>query len=48
MEKKELYKKAIDLWGVDLHALMVIEEMAELTKALTKWLIQRDVKSKEK
>ena len=33
-----IYKDAIDCWGVDLQIQMAIEEMAELTKALIKWV----------
>ena len=37
--KKELetvYKRAVDVWGVDKQIDMAIEEMSELTKALLK------------
>jgi len=34
----EVYKKAIDKWGINLQIIMMIEEMSELTKVLTKWL----------
>lgn len=35
-KRQKLYKKALDLWGEDLQLMMVIEEMAELTKAISK------------
>lgn len=36
MNKIELYKKAFDKWGEFLQLLMVIEEMSELTKVISK------------
>lgn len=35
-EEKELYEKAINTWGLEKQSLMLIEEMAELTKAIIK------------
>ena len=35
-ELAELYSRAIKRWGVELQMTMMIEEMAELTKAITK------------
>lgn len=34
---KNIYKKAIDTFGVSNQVDMLIEEMAELTQALLKW-----------
>lgn len=38
METKELYKMAMEKWGVDLQLIILIEEMSELTKEITKFL----------
>ena len=35
---REHYKSFLDAWGYDAQALMVIEEMSELTKALCKYM----------
>ena len=35
-ELRELYRKAYRKWGIKTQLLMVIEEMAELTKAICK------------
>jgi len=40
---EELYLRAIDLWGRDAQIIMAIEEMAELTDKLTKFLRGREV-----
>lgn len=37
-EEKELYELAIKKWGKDLQLIMVMEEMSELTKELSKHL----------
>jgi len=37
MKESELYQKAIDQWGEPLQKIMVIEECAELIKAISKW-----------
>lgn len=37
MKEKKLLEKAIEKWGVQSQIFMAIEEMAELTKALSKW-----------
>ena len=37
MRRSEVYKRAILLWGVDLQLGMAIQEMAELTKAITEY-----------
>ena len=34
---EELYKTAVDYWGVPAQVDMCIEEMSELTKAICKW-----------
>lgn len=34
-DKTKLYKKAIDVWGYASQLLMAIEEMAELTQAIS-------------
>jgi len=36
MDKKQLYKKAIEKWGKEAQILMLFEEMAELQKAVCK------------
>ena len=36
MEEREIFKRCIQTWGVDLQVMMAIEEMAELTKELLK------------
>lgn len=36
MTRQELLKAAVDLWGVEAQVMMAIEEMAELTQALSK------------
>ena len=38
MEANEIYKKAIEKWGVSLQLVMAIEEMSELTKEISKHL----------
>jgi NTP pyrophosphatase (non-canonical NTP hydrolase) len=38
MKNEELYAEAIKLWGENLQLIMAIEEMAELTKAITKYI----------
>jgi NTP pyrophosphatase (non-canonical NTP hydrolase) len=35
--EEEIYNKALDQWGYDAQADMVIEEMSELTKAILKY-----------
>lgn len=37
MDRDICYKKFLDKWGYDAQALMCIEEMSELTKALCKY-----------
>ena len=37
MERTDAYKKFLEGWGYDAQALMTIEEMSELTKALCKY-----------
>lgn len=37
MERSEAYKQFLEGWGYDAQALMTIEEMSELTKALCKY-----------
>lgn len=37
MKKENLYKKAVMKWGDRAQIDMMIEEMAELTKAFCKW-----------
>lgn len=37
MDRTEAYKKFLEGWGYDAQALMTIEEMSELTKALCKY-----------
>ena len=36
MDKKEIYKKTISKYGAELQALVAIEEMSELIKAIIK------------
>jgi len=36
--KEFIYQRAIDLWGAPLQAIVAIEEMAELTKEISKSL----------
>ena len=36
-DRNSLYLRAIKLWGIEAQTLMVIEEMAELQKALCKF-----------
>lgn len=36
MTPDELYKKAVEKWGVNAQINMLVEEMAELTKAICK------------
>ena len=38
MKQRELYKLALEKWGTNFQLIMVIEEMAELTKCLAKTL----------
>ena len=37
MNREEILRKAIETYGKDSQAKMMIEEMSELTKALCKW-----------
>ena len=37
MDRKAVLRKAIDTYGKEPQAKMMIEEMSELTKALCKW-----------
>lgn len=37
MNKYDIYKAALDKWGVDLQITMMVEECAELIKAVTKF-----------
>jgi len=39
---KELLYKAVDRWGIAMQEIMVIEEMAELTKEICKSIRGRD------
>jgi len=39
--KTEIYKKAISVWGFESQLLMAIEEMAELTEAISHLLRNR-------
>jgi len=41
-----IYKQTIEKWGEPLQIIVAIEEMSELTKALTKWFRQQTTKSK--
>jgi NTP pyrophosphatase (non-canonical NTP hydrolase) len=36
MKKEELYKKALEKWGMNLQLLMLIEESSEVIQATTK------------
>lgn len=36
MNKSEIYKKAVQQWGKPMQIIMALEEMAELSKELTK------------
>jgi len=38
MEKEDLYRMAIDKWGMELQLVMLMEECAELIKATSKKL----------
>lgn len=37
MNEQEIYQKALQKWGSELQIIMMIEEMSELTKEMTKW-----------
>lgn len=41
MNKEQIYKASIRLWGEPSQVLMAIEEMSELIKELTKWINKR-------
>lgn len=41
--EEEILKSAIDKWGTDIQALMLIEEMSELTKALIKYWRNQEI-----
>lgn len=43
IEKKQIYKKALDKWGTQAQITMVFEEMAELQKELCKNLRGNDM-----
>lgn len=45
--KKDLMKMAIDCWGEEVQLIMSIEEMAELTDKLAKYIRGRDITPKE-
>lgn len=47
MDEKEIYKKAINKWGVVPQITMAIEEMSELTKVLCKLLRYKDFDPKK-
>ena len=47
MNEKEIYKKAIDKWGIIPQITMAIEEMSELTKVLCKLLRYKDFTPKK-
>lgn len=36
MTDQDIFKKAIDTWGIDMQEDMAIDEMSELTKAIIK------------
>ena len=36
IEEKQIYKQALNKWGMEPQIMMMIEEMSELTKALSK------------
>ena len=38
MKERWIYRKALQYWGTEIQIVMAIEEMAELTKELTKFL----------
>jgi NTP pyrophosphatase (non-canonical NTP hydrolase) len=38
MNEQEIYQEAIKKWGIELQIFVAIEECAELTKALCKYL----------
>lgn len=38
MTKQDIYRKALETWGVEAQVCMVFEEMSELQKALCKLL----------
>lgn len=42
MEEKEIYKQAIDKWGLLLQLVMVIEEQSELIKEICKYIRGRE------
>jgi len=44
--EEELYKKAIEKWGIQLQFIMLIEECAEVQKEVTK-LLRKGVSDKE-
>lgn len=41
MTKKEIYRKAIDKWGVGVQQLKLIEELSELIQQMS-WVISQD------
>lgn len=45
--KEFLYQLAIERWGVDLQGLVAIEEMAELTQAISKATRKGSLKDRE-
>jgi len=45
MELTEVYRKALDKWGIDAQVLMLAEEAAELSVAAAKLLRHHDLES---
>lgn len=43
MDKKEIYKMAIETWGEDSQMRVAQEEAAELIKAISKWFRNIDI-----
>jgi len=42
MKSEDLYRKAIETWGVQLQLIMVFEECSELIKEICKWERMKD------
>lgn len=38
MDKKEIYKKALKIWGIETQIMMVVEECSELLFTISKWM----------
>jgi NTP pyrophosphatase (non-canonical NTP hydrolase) len=45
MELEDLAFRAVDKWGVDMQLIVLIEEMSELTKTITKFIRYGDIEA---